>query len=180
MGLFTSHDIPSGTHIVFFVGELLMDPAEIIRRSAQSERGGYMLSFATKTVALDCYKSSSRGHCLASMSNCPYECYNPHSNRPAFDNARLTYKAWGKALVKYIQVLVMCHVTQKISNSNHASEIHQGRLHSCPRRIRSSLNFSKACRKQLIALRCVLKLNPLIIFFLLNNQIWRWDARPVW
>jgi len=96
MGLFTSRDISSGTHIVFFVGELLLDPAEIIRRSAQSERGGYMLSNATKTVALDCYESSSRGHCLASMSNCPYECYNTHSDRPAFDNARLTYKAWGK------------------------------------------------------------------------------------
>ena len=96
MGLFTSRDIPSGTHIVFFVGELLLDPAEILRRSAQSERGGYMLSNATKTVALDCYESSSRGHCLASMSNCPYECYNTHRDRPAFDNARLTYKAWGK------------------------------------------------------------------------------------
>ena len=74
MGLFTSRDIPSGTHIVFFVGELLKDPEEIIRRSAQSDRGGYLLSNATKTVALDCFVSSSRGHCLASMSNCPYEC----------------------------------------------------------------------------------------------------------
>ena len=63
--------IPSGTHIVFFVGELLTDPAEIKRRSAQSERGGYMLSNATKTVALDCFESTTRGHCLASMSNCP-------------------------------------------------------------------------------------------------------------
>ncbi len=36
MGLFTARDIPSGTHIVFFVGELLTDPAEIKRRSAQS------------------------------------------------------------------------------------------------------------------------------------------------
>ena len=77
--------IPSGTHIVFFVGELMTDPAEIIRRSAQSERGGY----------LDCFESSSRGHCLASMSNYPYECYNTHSDRPAFDHARFTYKAWG-------------------------------------------------------------------------------------
>ena len=51
MGLFTSRDISSGTHIVFFVGELLLDPAEIIRRIAQSERGGYMLSNATKTVS---------------------------------------------------------------------------------------------------------------------------------
>ena len=29
------------------------------------------------------------------MSNCPYECYNTYRDRPAFDNARLTYKAWG-------------------------------------------------------------------------------------
>ena len=51
MGLFTAHDIPSGTHIVFSVGELLTDPAESVRRSAQSERGGYLLSNATKTVS---------------------------------------------------------------------------------------------------------------------------------
>jgi hypothetical protein len=73
----------------------LTDPVEIQRRSAQSERGGYLLSNATKTVALNCFESSTRGHCLASMSNCPYECYNTHRDRPAFDNARLTYKAWG-------------------------------------------------------------------------------------
>jgi hypothetical protein len=95
MGLFTARDIPSGTHIVFFVGELLTDPAEIKRCSAQSERGGYLLSNATKTVALDCFETTNRGHCLASMSNCPYECYNTYRDRPAFDNARLTYKAWG-------------------------------------------------------------------------------------
>jgi len=94
MGLFTARDIPSGTHIVFFDGELLTDLAEIKRRSARSERGGYLLSNATTTVALDCFKSITRGHCLASMSNCPYECYNTHRDRPAFDNARLTYKAW--------------------------------------------------------------------------------------
>ena len=38
----------------------------------------YLLSNATKTVALDCFESTTRGHCLASMSNCPYECYNTH------------------------------------------------------------------------------------------------------
>jgi hypothetical protein len=95
MGLLTLRDIPSGTHIVFFVGALLTDSAETKRRRAQSEQGGYMLSNATKTVALDCYESSKRGHCLASMSNCPYECYNTHRDHPAYDNARLTYKAWG-------------------------------------------------------------------------------------
>ena len=95
MGLFTSRDIPSGTHIVFFVGELLTDPAEIKRRRVQSEQGGYVLSNTTKTVALDFYESSKRGHCLASMSSCPYECYNTHRDRPAYDNARLTYKVWG-------------------------------------------------------------------------------------
>ena len=95
MGLITLRDIPSGTHIVFFVGALLTDPAETKRRRAQSEQGGYMLSNATKTVALDCYESSKRGHCLASMSNCPYECYNTHRDCPAYDNARRMYKAWG-------------------------------------------------------------------------------------
>ena len=48
IGLFTACVIPSGTHIVFFVGELLTDPAEIKRRGAQSERGRYLLSNATK------------------------------------------------------------------------------------------------------------------------------------
>ena len=37
MGLFTACDIPSGTHIVFFVGEILTDPAEIKHRGAQRE-----------------------------------------------------------------------------------------------------------------------------------------------
>ncbi len=37
MGLFTACDIPSGTHIVFFVGEILTNPAEIKHRGAQRE-----------------------------------------------------------------------------------------------------------------------------------------------
>ena len=74
MGLFTARDIPSGTHIVFFVGELLTDPAEIKRRSAQSERGGYLLSNAPKTVALDCFESTTRCHCLATSYQ--YVCDN--------------------------------------------------------------------------------------------------------
>ena len=102
MGLFTARNIPSDTHIVFFVGELLTDPAEIKRRRAHSDRGGYLLSNATKTVALDCFESSTRGHCLACMSNCPYESYNTHRDRPAYDNARLTYKAWGNGHYQWV------------------------------------------------------------------------------
>ena len=93
-GLFSSRDIPCKTHIVYFVGELLTDPMEIQKRSAQSDRGGYIVGNAAKTAALDCYETSIRGQCLASMSKCPFECNNTTRDRPAYDNARLTYKAW--------------------------------------------------------------------------------------
>ena len=49
-GLFSSRDIPCNTHIVYFVGELLTDPVEIRKRSAQSDRGGYIVGNATKTA----------------------------------------------------------------------------------------------------------------------------------
>jgi len=82
---------------VYFVGELLTDPVEIRKRSAQSDRGGSIVGNATKTAALDCYETSIREKCLASMLNSPFECYNTTCDRPAYDNARLTYKAcWGK------------------------------------------------------------------------------------
>jgi len=77
------------------VGEWLTDPVEIHKRKAQNDRGGYIVGNSTKTAALDCYETSIRGQCLASMSNCPFECYNTTRDRPAYNNARLTYKAWG-------------------------------------------------------------------------------------
>jgi hypothetical protein len=95
-GLFSSRDIPCNTHIVYFVGELLTDPVEIRKRSAQSNQGGYIVGNATKTATFDCCETSIGGQCLASMSNCPFECYNTTRDRPAYDNARLTYKACGK------------------------------------------------------------------------------------
>ena len=95
-GLFSSRDVPCNSHFVYFVGELLTDPVEIRKRSAQSDRGGYIVGNATKTAALDCYETSIREKCLASMLNSPFECYHTTCDRPAYDNARLTYKAWGK------------------------------------------------------------------------------------
>ena len=77
------YEIPCNTHIVYFVGELLTDPVEIKKSSAQSDGGGYILGNATKTAALDCYETSIRGQCLASMSTCPFECYNTACTRPA-------------------------------------------------------------------------------------------------
>ena len=82
-GLFTSRDIPCNTHIVYFVGELLTDPVEIHKRLARNERGGYLVGNAPKTAALDCYDTSIRGQCLASMSNCPFEYYNTARDTPA-------------------------------------------------------------------------------------------------
>ena len=52
-GLFSSRDIPCNTHIVYLMGELLTDPVEIQKRSAQSDRGGYIVVNAAKTAALD-------------------------------------------------------------------------------------------------------------------------------
>ncbi len=63
-----------------------------------SEEEDIFLSNAIKTVGLDYYETSIRGQCLclACMSNCPFERYNTTRDRPvAYDNARLTYKAWG-------------------------------------------------------------------------------------
>ena len=100
-GLFSSRDIMSGTHIVYFVGELLTDPQVIKTRRQRNEKGGYVLSNVTETVGLDCYDTCSRGQCLASMSNCPKDCYNTVREHPAYDNARLTYKAFGNGQYRW-------------------------------------------------------------------------------
>ena len=80
-------EISHVTRILFtsLASSLLTDPVEIRKRTAQSDRGGYIVGNATKTAASDCYETSIRGQCLASMSNCPFECYNTTRDRPAYE-----------------------------------------------------------------------------------------------
>ena len=94
-GLFSSRDIPPNTHIVYFVGENIGDPILIKNRRNRSERGGYLLTNATVTNALDCFDTCKLGQCLASFSNSPRNCYNVVKNRRAAANARLTMRALG-------------------------------------------------------------------------------------
>ena len=49
-GLFLTRDISCNTHIVYFVGELLTNSVEIRNRSAQSDRGDYIVGNATRTM----------------------------------------------------------------------------------------------------------------------------------
>ena len=94
-GLFSSRDIPPNTHIVCFVGINISDPIVIKARRNRSERGGYLLTNATVTNALDCFTCKLLGQCLASFSNCPRNCFNVVKNRRAAANARLTMRALG-------------------------------------------------------------------------------------
>ena len=94
-GLFSSRDIPPNTHIVYFVGENIGDPILIKARRNRSERGGYLLTNATVTYALDCFDTCKLGKCLASFRNSPRNCYNVLKNRRAAANARLTMRALG-------------------------------------------------------------------------------------
>jgi len=94
-GLFSSRDIPPNTNIVYFVGEAIADPILINMRRNRSERGGYLLTNATVTQALDCFDTCKLGQCLASFSNCPKGCFNVVKKRRAAANARLTMRALG-------------------------------------------------------------------------------------
>ena len=96
-GLFSSRDIeiPPNTHIiVYLVREAISDSIIINTRRNRSERGGYLLTNATVTQALDCFDTCKLGQCLASFANCTKSCFNVVKKRRAAANARLTMRAF--------------------------------------------------------------------------------------
>ena len=95
-GLFCSRPIPSGTHIVSFVGEFINDPIEIRDRMLRGKRRGYLLSNSTRIAALDCFETCPRGQCLASYANCPLRCHTVVAGTMPTANARLVVRVVSK------------------------------------------------------------------------------------
>ena len=103
-GLFSSRDIiPPNTHTVYFVGEAISDSIVITNtRRNRSERGGYLLTNAVVTQALDCFDTCKLGQCLASFASCPKGCWiNVVKKRWAAANARLTMRALGNNMYQW-------------------------------------------------------------------------------